>query len=119
MGEGGRGSDRGRMRAKPDIAASERAAAVRSTLLSQRTGPLTASPKGEALFVCIAAHLGACTAADLAAAADWYRKAAEQEDEDAQCCLGFLYESGQGVEQSWEEAVRWYRAAAEQDYPRA
>ena len=28
-----------------------------------------------------------------------------------------LYESGEGVEQSWEEAVRWYRAAAEQGCP--
>ena len=56
------------MRAKPAIAAGERATAVRSTLISQRTGPLTASPKGEALFVRVAAHLRAAAAAGLAAA---------------------------------------------------
>ena len=52
-------------------------------------------------------------------AARWYRRAAEHGDEDGACCLGYLYETGVGVEQSWEEAVGWYRAAAEQGLPRA
>ena len=43
---------------------------------------------------------------------DWYSKAAEQEDEDAQCRLGFLYESARGWRAEREEAVQWYRAAA-------
>ena len=29
-----------------------------------------------------------------------------------------MYESGRGVEQSWERAVMWYSKAAEQNYPR-
>ena len=29
------------------------------------------------------------------------------------CCLGFCYERGTGVEQSWEQAARWYRQGAE------
>ena len=35
------------------------------------------------------------------------------------CCLGFLYESGEGVEQNWREAVKWYRKAAELELSRA
>ena len=30
------------------------------------------------------------------------------------CNLGWCYESGNGVEQSWEEAVHWYRRGAEE-----
>ena len=29
--------------------------------------------------------------------------------------VGLCYEYGAGVEQNWDEAVRWYRKAAEQD----
>ncbi len=48
-----------------------------------------------------------------------YRKAAEQGHADAQCNLGWMYDSGQGVmEQSYEKAVEWYRKAAEQGYAR-
>lgn len=41
------------------------------------------------------------------------RKAAEAGDTDAQETLGFIYQMGDGVEQNYEEAVRWYRLAAE------
>ena len=33
---------------------------------------------------------------------------------NAQCTLGFCYHKGHGVEQSYTEAVKWYRKAAEQ-----
>lgn len=49
---------------------------------------------------------------DFAAAAEWYRKAADQEYSAAQIALGSLYESGRGVPQDAEEALRWYRRAA-------
>ena len=49
MGEGGRGSDRGRMRGRFTVVARKRVIAARLALISQRTGPLTASPKGEAI----------------------------------------------------------------------
>lgn len=29
------------------------------------------------------------------------------------CNLGWLYEAGQGVEQSWEKAAEWYLRSAE------
>lgn len=49
---------------------------------------------------------------DFAAAADWYRRAAEQRYSAAQIALGSLYESGRGVAQDPQEALRWYRRAA-------
>ena len=52
-------------------------------------------------------------------AAELYRKAAWQENPTAACNLGYLYETGVGVEQSWEEAVEWYMVAVLQDHPRA
>ena len=37
----------------------------------------------------------------------------------AACNLGYLYETGVGVEQNWKEAAAWYEKSAEQSYPRA
>ena len=47
-------------------------------------------------------------------AIEWYRKAAEQGDVDAQNKLGHCYYNGNGVSQSYVEAAKWYRKAAEQ-----
>lgn len=44
------------------------------------------------------------------------RALAEQGNPVAQNNLGVRYANGQGVEQSWEEVVKWYRKAAEQGY---
>ena len=44
---------------------------------------------------------------------------AEQGDARAQYNLGVCYYFGEGVEQDYEEAVKWYRKAAEQGYARA
>lgn len=49
---------------------------------------------------------------DFAAAAEWYRKAAERQHSAAQIALGSLYETGRGVPQDAQEALRWYRRAA-------
>ena len=43
-----------------------------------------------------------------------YQKAADQGDAYAQTNLGVMYESGQGVEQDFKEALKWYQKAAEQ-----
>ena len=45
-----------------------------------------------------------------------YKKAAEQGDADAQYNLGICYDKGDGVAQSYAEAVKWYKKAAEQGY---
>ena len=50
---------------------------------------------------------------DYIKAAEWYRKAADQGDVDAQYKLGLFYENGYGVAQNKEEAVKWYRKSAE------
>ena len=51
---------------------------------------------------------------DPALAVEWYRKAAEQGNVDAQVNLGWCYEQGEGVEKDPALAVEWYRKAAEQ-----
>ncbi len=45
----------------------------------------------------------------------WYRKAAAQGHAQAQCNIGWMYETGRGVEQNVEQAVVWYQKAAEQE----
>jgi len=40
--------------------------------------------------------------------------AAEAGDANAQYDLGGMYEEGQGVEQNYEVALKWYRKAADQ-----
>ena len=50
---------------------------------------------------------------------EWYRKAADQGDADAQWILGFMYEKGKGVAKDESTAVEWYRKAADQGYARA
>ena len=42
------------------------------------------------------------------------RKSADQGDAAAQFNLGFCYSNGQGVPQSYEDAVKWYRKSADQ-----
>ena len=49
-----------------------------------------------------------------AEAFNWYRKATEQGDADAQFNLGWLYENGWGVSKDYAEAVKWWQKAAEQ-----
>lgn len=49
---------------------------------------------------------------DDAAAATWYRKAAEQGDGNAQFNLGVLYQAGQGVPQGYVQAYTWFHLAA-------
>ena len=48
-------------------------------------------------------------------ATEWFRKAAEKGDPDAQAMIAFRYESGTGTEINLDEAVVWYTKAAEQD----
>ena len=53
---------------------------------------------------------------DYAAALSLFRPLAAQGNAKAQCNLGFMYESGQGVVEDHKEAVRLYRLAAAQGY---
>ena len=51
---------------------------------------------------------------DLAEAARWYRKAADQSLGEAQFNLGVMYDKGEGVPQDYAQAAEWYRKAADQ-----
>jgi TPR repeat protein len=54
---------------------------------------------------------------DLGGAAKIFLKLAEQGDAKAQLQIGYQYEFGEGVRQSHDEAVRWYRKSADQGNP--
>ena len=58
-------------------------------------------------------------AKDEVEAVKWCRKAAEQNDAEAQYNLGVCYANGRGVAKDEAEAVKWYRKAAEQNNARA
>jgi TPR repeat protein len=51
---------------------------------------------------------------DSARAAEWYRRAAERDHEDAQYNLGFMYLLGEGVPKDTKEGLRWLLRAADQ-----
>ena len=57
---------------------------------------------------------GEGVAKDLAKAAEWYRKSAEQGNATAQYTLAIFYKNGYGVTQNKAEAAKWYKKAAEQ-----
>jgi TPR repeat protein len=50
---------------------------------------------------------------DAELALKWYRRSAESGDPDAQVVLGQKYEDGEGGEQNYELAAKWFRNAAE------
>lgn len=54
--------------------------------------------------------------ADLAKAAEWYRKAADLGGADAQVNYGHMLETGSGVEKNATEAASWYAKAAAQEH---
>ena len=56
---------------------------------------------------------------DYATALRLWRPLAAQGNAFAQSNLGFMYDSGQGVQQDYGEAAKWYRLAAEQGNARA
>ncbi len=47
----------------------------------------------------------------------WYRKAADQDNVQAQCALADMYASGRGIEQDDGQAVYWYQRAVDQKEP--
>jgi TPR repeat protein len=59
---------------------------------------------------------GRGVAQDEVKAAQWYRKAAEQGDAEAQFNLGVMCQCGRGVAQDETRGVQWYRKAAEQGH---
>ena len=56
---------------------------------------------------------------DPAAAAEWYRQAAEKGQPEAMLALGDMYFRGVGVAQEPSQAARWYQLASDKGYPKA
>jgi TPR repeat protein len=56
---------------------------------------------------------------DVAEAARWYRRAAEQGYVPAQLKMGEIYAAGYGIPQNGVEAMAWYRRAAERGHANA
>ena len=50
---------------------------------------------------------------------EWYRRAAEQGNADAQVNLGLMYINGSGVAQDESAALQCFRMAANQNHPKA
>jgi TPR repeat protein len=53
---------------------------------------------------------------DEAAAAEWYRRAAEQGILDAMTNLGYMYDEGRGVERDHVQSYKWFVLAVENGY---
>jgi hypothetical protein len=53
---------------------------------------------------------------DIAKAAEWLSKAADQGDVIAQNAVGAMYAGGVGLPLDYVQSVKWYRKAAEQGY---
>jgi TPR repeat protein len=51
---------------------------------------------------------------DDAQAVEWYRKAADQGNADAQFFLASCYDAGAGVPRDYAQGAKWWRKAAEQ-----
>ena len=58
-------------------------------------------------------------AQDYGKAFQWFMKAAEQNQQEAQDYVGLCYECGYGTEQNYRQAVEWYRRSAEQGNAKA
>ncbi len=71
-------------------------------------------PEAQNHLAFLYAHGGDDLPKDSAAAAKWYRRAAEQGLANAQFNLAVIYAGGDGVPKDDAEAVKWYRKAAEQ-----
>jgi TPR repeat protein len=50
---------------------------------------------------------------DYKKAIEWYQKAAEKGNADAQADLGFMYRNGYGVAKDYKKSIEWYQKAAE------
>lgn len=56
---------------------------------------------------------------DFAASIPLFREAADLGHARAQFYMGYLHDTGKGVEKNYDEAIRWYRMAAEKGYSNA
>ncbi len=70
------------------------------------SGPVTAGPFEDGM--------AAYDRQDYVLAVQWFRKAADQGNDNAQFLLGVMYRNGEGVPQDYALSVLWFRKAADQ-----
>lgn len=56
---------------------------------------------------------------DYAKAMEWYQKATENGNTDAQYSIGYMYENDLGVNKDYKKAVEWYTKAADNGHKKA
>ena len=69
--------------------------------------------------LCYRSKYGRGLPQDYQVAATWCTRAAIHGAESSQVLLAEMYLNGQGFEKNLAEALRWYKAAAEQEHPHA
>jgi len=83
-------------------------------------GPLARADNGNAQFMLgVMSENGLGTDKDLAAAAQWYLKAAAAGVASAQYNIAVFYQLGKGVASNPAEALRWHALAADQGHRKA
>lgn len=115
--------------AKGDDPAKKKLEAIESEMPELTDKLKKMDPEVIRLYVCAGQGFASCqcelgdcyafgkgVAQDYAAAASWYRKAAEQGDAGGQYNLGLCYYNGQGVAEDREQAIYWAKKAAEQGW---
>lgn len=106
--------------ATPPVAPAAMPAAVEPIEVPADAGPVAlrdaaSSGDAKAMFEIGARYAeGRGAKADMAAAAEWYRKSADLGFAPAQYRIGNLYEKGNGVERDLKQAKTWYQMAADQ-----
>lgn len=115
--EGGIGvvKDLGQARTYYTKAAAAGARDAPSALANLGGAPATLTPTQEQINQGIRMY----KAKDFAGASQIFQKLADQGNPRGQYLLAYQYEKGEGVRQSYEEAVRWYRKSGEQGYAEA
>ena len=75
--------------------------------------------KHKALSAAILVLILACATPSQSTEIEHLRSGAEQGNPDAQFSVGVMYDTGEGVPQDYQEAVRWFHMAAEQGHASA
>ncbi|MEI2384237.1 peptidoglycan-binding protein [Breoghania sp. JC706] len=119
-GAGGANSDAPGANSSPNAGSTAAPKAPSASLPEEAVGPLAlrmaaanGNPRAE-FEIALRYTEGKGVPADLAKAAEWYRRAADAGLAPAQYRIGSFYEKGRGVRKDLAEARKWYQRAADQ-----
>jgi TPR repeat protein len=103
----------------PTIGAAQDPAPQSQVIDAAVTAKANAGDAPSMLLVARAYAAGSGVDQDDTIAADWYRKAAEMGNIEAEIRMAECYRDGRGVTRDMTQAAAWYRKAAEQGDPSA